>query len=113
MGAATSYVVDYPSSTIWNSRRQAATLPAVPSPKPRTRERAALGRAIRGLRAENALSREAVEAAGGLGQNALYRIEGGLVSPSFDSLVGVAQGLGVSLRDLIDAYERQLAKAPR
>jgi len=85
----------------------------VPSTKPRTREREALGRAIRVLRAEQGVSQEDVEAAGGLGQNALTRIERGGVSPSFDSLVGVAAGLGVPLSELIEAYERQLARAPR
>ena len=50
---------------------------------------------------------------GGLGQNALTRIERGGVSPSFDSLVGVAAGLGISLGELFEAYEQQLARAPR
>ena len=85
----------------------------MPSSKPRTREREALGRAIRVLRAEQGASQEDVEAAGGLGQNALTRIERGNVSPSFDSLVGVATGLGVPLSVLIDGYEQQLARSPR
>jgi transcriptional regulator with XRE-family HTH domain len=76
-------------------------------------ERKALGRAIRVLRAEHGVSQEDVEDAGGLGQNALTRIERGGVSPSFDSLVGVAAGLGVPLSVLIEGYERQLARAPR
>lgn len=59
------------------------------------------------------MSQEAVERAGGLGQNALTRIERGGSSPSFDSLVGIAEGFGISLRELIDAYEAQLAKRPR
>jgi XRE family transcriptional regulator, regulator of sulfur utilization len=76
-------------------------------------ERRALGRAIRVLRAERGVSQEAVERAGGLGQNALTRIERGSSSASFDSLVGIAEGLGVSLGELVGAYEAQLAKAPR
>lgn len=85
----------------------------MPSTKPRTREREALGLAIRILRAEHGVSQEDVEAAGGLGPNALTRIERGGVSPSFDSLVGVAAGLGVPLSVLVEGYERQLARAPR
>lgn len=85
----------------------------MPSTKPRMREREALGRAIRILRAEHGVSQEDVEAAGGLGQNALTRIERSGVSPSFDSLIGVAAGLGVPLSVLIEGYERQLARAPR
>jgi transcriptional regulator with XRE-family HTH domain len=85
----------------------------VPARKPKTREREALGRAIRVLRAERGVSQEDVEGAGGLGQNALGRIERGAVSPSFDSLVGVAAGLGVPLGALVEAYEQQLARAPR
>lgn len=85
----------------------------MPSSEPRTRERQALGRAVRILRAEHGVSQEDVEAAGGLGQNAIGRIERGASSPSFDSLVGVAAGLGVPLSVLIEGYERQLARAPR
>lgn len=81
--------------------------------KPRTREREALGRAIRILRAEHGVSQEDVEAAGGLGQNAIGRMERGASSPSFDSLVGVAAGLGVALSVLVEVYERQLARASR
>jgi transcriptional regulator with XRE-family HTH domain len=73
-------------------------------------ERRALGRAIRVLRAERGVSQEAVEHAGGLGQNALTRVERGSSSASFDSLVGIAEGLGVSLGELVGAYEAQLAR---
>lgn len=76
-------------------------------------ERRALGRAIRVLRAERGVSQEDVERAGGLGQNALTRIERGTSSASFDSLVGIAEGLGTSLSELIEAYEAQLAKGSR
>jgi transcriptional regulator with XRE-family HTH domain len=65
------------------------------------------------LRAERGVSQEDVEAAGGLGQNALSRIESGAVSPSFDSLVGTATGLGVPLSTLIDTYETQLRRSGR
>lgn len=89
------------------------TLPAVPRSQPRKPERAALGRAVRVLRAERRVSQEAVEAAGGLGQNALSRIESGAVSPSFDSLVGIAVGLGIPLSVLVETYERQLDRGQR
>jgi transcriptional regulator with XRE-family HTH domain len=82
----------------------------VPRAKPKKREREALGRAIRVLRAERGVSQETVERAGGLGQNALSRIESGDVSPSFDTLLGVANGLELSIAELMQAYEHQLAK---
>lgn len=85
----------------------------MPPGRPKTREREALGRAIRVLRAELGVSQEHVEDRGGLGQNALTRIERGAVSPSFDSLVGVAAGLDVPLSAVVEAYERQLARASR
>ena len=85
----------------------------MPPTKPRTREREALGRAIRVLRAEHGVSQEDVERDGGLGANAIGRMEKGASSPSFDSLVGVAAGLGVPLSVLVEVYERQLARAPR
>jgi transcriptional regulator with XRE-family HTH domain len=62
------------------------------------------------LRVERDLSQEAVESAGQLGANAVGRIESGTSAPSFDSLVGVAEGLGVSLGDLVAEFERQLAR---
>ena len=85
----------------------------MPPTKPRLRERKALARAIRVLRAEHGVSQEDVEREGGLGANAIGRMERGASSPSFDSLVGVAEGLGLPLSALIEAYERQLARAPR
>jgi transcriptional regulator with XRE-family HTH domain len=85
----------------------------VPRAITRTREREALGRAIRVLRAERGVSQEAVERAGGLGQNALTRIERGSSSASFDSLVGIAAGLETSLRELVEAYEAQLTRVSR
>lgn len=85
---------------------------SVPRGTPRKREREALGRTVRVLRAESHLSQEDVERAGGLGQNALSRIERGDVSPSFDTLLGVAAGLGVTLGALVETYEQQLRKHP-
>lgn len=85
----------------------------MPPTKPRMRERRALGRAIRVLRAEHGVSQEDVERAGGLGQNAIGRMERGASAPSFDSLVGVAEGLGIPLGALFETYDRQLARTPR
>jgi transcriptional regulator with XRE-family HTH domain len=65
------------------------------------------------LRVERDLSQEAVESAGHLGANAVGRIESGTSAPSFDSLVGVAEGLGVTLGDLVAEFERQLARRSR
>jgi DNA-binding phage protein len=106
-------MMESPLFGIWTSEVVAKTLPRVSRARPRRREREALGRAIRVLRAERGMSQEAVERAGGLGQNALTRIERGGSSASFDSLVGIAEGFGISLAELAEAYEAQLAKAPR
>lgn len=62
------------------------------------------------LRAERDLSQEDVERAGGLGVNAVGRIERGTSAPSFDSIVGVAEGLGVTLTELMAEVERQLKR---
>jgi DNA-binding XRE family transcriptional regulator len=113
MGAVSTYLMDSPLSTIWNSNGKRTTLSPVSRATLRKREREALGRAVRVLRAERGVSQETVEDAGGLGQNALSRIERGDVSPSFDSLVGVAAGLGIPLSVLVATYERQLEGGAR
>jgi transcriptional regulator with XRE-family HTH domain len=65
------------------------------------------------LRAERQLSQEDVQAKGGLGQNALTRIESGAVSASLASLLRVAEGLGVPVSALMEAFEAQLGKGGR
>ena len=82
----------------------------MPPPPSRSSERRALARAVRVLRAERDLSQEEVERAGGLGVNAVGRAERGTSSPSFDTLVGIAAGLGVTLSELIAEVERQLRR---
>jgi DNA-binding phage protein len=106
-------MMDSPLLKIWIATSNNMRLRSVPPTKPRTRERDALSRAIRVLRAEHGVSQEDVERDGGLGANAIGRMERGVSSPSFDTLVGVATGLGVPLSVLIEAYEQQLARAPR
>lgn len=66
-----------------------------------------------GVAGEGRLSQERVEEAGDLSPPAVQRIESGRISVGFDILVGVADGLGVSLGELIAEYERQLKKLAR
>jgi transcriptional regulator with XRE-family HTH domain len=65
------------------------------------------------MRAERDLSQERVEEAGDLSTPAIQRVESGRISVGFDILVGVADGLGVPLSELIAEYERQLQKLKR
>lgn len=71
-------------------------------------ERRCLAIAIRELRARRTLRQEEVQDAAGLSKNYLSAVENGKLSPSFDSLVKIARGLGVPLSTLVDLYEERL-----
>lgn len=54
------------------------------------------------------LKQEEVCEASGLGRNYLTTLESGRTNPSFDAMVRVARGLGVSFADLARVYEERL-----
>jgi transcriptional regulator with XRE-family HTH domain len=72
------------------------------------RERRALAIAVRELRARKSLRQEEVCGIAGLGRNYLTMLESGRTNPSFEAMVRVARGLGVSFTDLAQVYEERL-----
>jgi transcriptional regulator with XRE-family HTH domain len=72
------------------------------------RERRALALAVRQLRASRALKQEEVGHAAGLGRNYLTTLESGRTNPTFEAMVRLARGLGVSFSELARVYEERL-----
>jgi len=64
--------------------------------------------AVRELRARKALKQEEVAEAAGLGRNFLTTLETGRSNPSFEALVRLSRGLGVSFAELARTYEERL-----
>jgi transcriptional regulator with XRE-family HTH domain len=75
------------------------------------RERRALAIAVRELRVRKSLKQEEVCEAAGLGRNYLTTLESGRTNPSFEAMVRVARGLGVSFTELMRVYEERLLEA--
>ena len=75
------------------------------------RERRALAIAVRELRVRRSLKQEEVCAASGLGRNYLTTLESGRTNPSFEAMVRVSRGLGVSFTELARVYEERLEEA--
>jgi transcriptional regulator with XRE-family HTH domain len=75
---------------------------------PLHRERRALAIAVRELRARKALKQEEVGEAAGLGRNYLTTLESGRTNPSFEALVRLSHGLGITLGELVATYEQRL-----
>ena len=75
------------------------------------RERRALAIAVRELRVRKSLKQEEVCEASGLGRNYLTTLESGRTNPSFEAMVRVARGLGVTFTELARVFEERLAEA--
>ena len=69
-------------------------------------EHLALGRAIRTLRVRKAMSQEALAHDAGLHRAYMGGVERGERNLSFANLLKVCNGLGVSLAELAEEYER-------
>ena len=67
--------------------------------------------AVRELRVRRSLKQEEVCEASGLGRNYLTTLESGRTNPSFEAMVRVARGLGVSFTELAQVYEARLQEA--
>jgi transcriptional regulator with XRE-family HTH domain len=74
--------------------------------KPRSPDHAALGRAVEELRGETGLTQEELADKINSEFPSLGKLERGTSNPTFSSLLRVADGLGVDLRELIARFER-------
>ncbi len=70
----------------------------------------ALADAIRELRARKRLSQEKVADAAGLNRKTVGSVERRESVPSFTALASIADGLGVSLSELVNVYEQRLGE---
>jgi transcriptional regulator with XRE-family HTH domain len=80
----------------------------VPIHAPHVRE--ALAAAIREIRSRRRMSQEAVAEAAGLNRKTVGSIEREESVPSFTALASIADGLDVSLSELVKVYEERLAE---
>ena len=64
-----------------------------------------LARALRALREERGLSQEALAHAAQMTMSSYARIERGQSTPTWLTVIHVAEALGVTLRELVDAIE--------
>jgi len=69
------------------------------------RERQALAAAVRELRARDRLSQEELSLAAGLHRGYVWELESGRRRVSFAAVVALAEGLGISLSELIERFE--------
>lgn len=74
----------------------------MPSPLP---DQAALGRAIQAIRNERGISQTQLTANTGLMQAWISQVENGHRNPSWSNVLRVAEGLGVSLGELVARAE--------
>ncbi|EDM76665.1 DNA-binding protein [Plesiocystis pacifica SIR-1] len=63
------------------------------------------GKHLRRLRKTRGLSQEALATRGGLSNDTIRRLEHGTFSPSLNTLVGLATGLGLRLSTILASYE--------
>lgn len=73
-----------------------------------TAKQKALARAVREWRVRVGMTQEGLADAAGLGPNYVSQIERGVHRASFDAVTRIADGLGITLSDLIRVYEERL-----
>jgi transcriptional regulator with XRE-family HTH domain len=66
---------------------------------------AAVGQAIRGLRLERDLTQESLAHGAGITVGHLSKIERGQSNPTWETVAGIAEALGISLVDVAKAAE--------
>lgn len=74
----------------------------------KSKQRIALGAAVRELREQQEMSQEDLAFAAESHRNYIGRIERGEQSPSFEHVIRIAAALEVSLQALIERYEQKL-----
>lgn len=73
-------------------------------------EHAALGAAVRELRARRGMSQEEVGFASGLHRNYVGALERGEINATFRILLKLERGLGLPLAELVRLYERNVGE---
>jgi DNA-binding XRE family transcriptional regulator len=96
---AVNYQEQAASTTLLSAASLSGVAPKRSHPDP------ALADAIRRLRTERGLSQEDLAHEARITTAALARIERGQANPSWTTVVGIAAGLQVSLRELVAAVE--------
>jgi transcriptional regulator with XRE-family HTH domain len=76
--------------------------------KPRSATHAALGTALRELREEAGLTQEQLGDRVGTEFNRIGEVERGVANPTLTTLMRLANGLGVPLREIVGRFERIL-----
>jgi transcriptional regulator with XRE-family HTH domain len=85
---------------------------AEPRARKQSSEHAALGRAVRELRARRGLSQEELGFCSRLHRNYVGAIERGEINPTFRILIALARGLSVPLSELLVVFERHVVELP-
>jgi transcriptional regulator with XRE-family HTH domain len=85
---------------------------AAPKARKQSPAHAALGRAVRELRARRGLSQEELGFCSRLHRNYVGAIERGEINPTFRILIALSRGLAVPLSELLVVFERQLVALP-
>ena len=75
-----------------------------------TAKQKALARAVRELRVRVGMTQEGLSDAAGLGPNYVSQVERGMHRTSFDAVTRIADGLGITLGELIRVYEERLGQ---
>ena len=74
--------------------------------------RTRLGRAVRSLRAEQAMSQERLGLCSGLHRNYVGAIERGEINPTFRVLIKLSRGLGIELSEIMALWEERASDPP-
>ena len=94
---------EYLTYRLWRLGSQTDNVAPVANRAPVQRR---LGRAVRTLRLRQGLTQEQASAAAGLHPTYLSDIERGARNPSWEVMTRLAAGIGVSMRDVAQAYDR-------
>jgi ribosome-binding protein aMBF1 (putative translation factor) len=81
-----------------------------PSARTKSPEHRALGLAVRGLRGKQGISQEELGFRADLHRNYVGAVERGEINPTFQVLLKLERGLGVSLVELMEAHGRLRAR---
>lgn len=81
----------------------------MPSVVPRAAVQQRLGKAVRTVRARQEFTQEQVSEAAGLHPTYVSDIERGARNPSWEAMTRLANGMGVTITEIAEAYDSQEA----